>query len=361
MKIKLAGLWVENLPSGQVRYRVRVEGNSSRKIRLHVAPDHPNFMEHYHAARAGIELPPEADNIDRSVRYSLQWLVNGYLKHLSEMVDNEQASRLTLAQRDSLLSEMLSMTTDKGERYGDFTMRMPTSRMLSIRNSLLKTPGKSANMVKAIRALYKWAFEAGLIENNIARDLTKPRLTGKGATPWTVDDLRQYRATHAPGTAAHLCLTLFMFTACRISDAFRLGRGNEIVVDGQPWLAWQPKKKGSAFVEIPMLPPLLNATRKMTVIGESYLMTEYGQPFRSAEGVRNRFKKWCNDAGLGHLSSHGIRKAAGTLLAEEGCTTYEIMSIHGHTESKTSEIYTKAASRKKLAKTAMRKLEGMEW
>tara|TARA_R110000787_G_scaffold283441_1_gene396216 strand:- start:121 stop:1206 length:1086 start_codon:yes stop_codon:yes gene_type:complete len=361
LKIKLAGLWAEKLPSGQVRYRVRVEGNPSRKIRLHVSPDHPNFMEHYRAARAGIELPPESDAVDRTVRHSLTWLVNGYLAHLTDMVKTDQASPLTLNQRESLLREMLSMKTDKGESYGDFSMQMPTSRMLSIRNGLMKTPGKSANMVKAIRGLYKWAFEAGHLETNIARDISKPRMTSKGAIAWTVDDLRNYRTTHVPGTAAHLCLTLFMFTACRISDAYRLGRGNEVLIDGEPWLAWQPKKKGSAFVEIPMLPPLLKATRRMTVIGESYLMTEYGRPYQSAEGLRNRFKKWCVDAGLGHLSSHGIRKAAGTLLAEEGCTTYEIMSIHGHSEAKTSEIYTKAASRKKLAQTAMRKLEGMEW
>lgn len=361
MKIRLPGLWKETLPSGHVRYRVRPEGKPRKKIRLHVTPDHPAFMEHYHAARAGIELPPESTPVDRTIRHSLGWLKAQYLEHLEGTVQNGQASPLTLMQRRSLLNELVDMTTESGERYGVFSMRMPPSQMIKIRNSLMATPGKAANMVKAIRAMYKWGFEIGLLEQNYARDVSAPRLQSKGATPWTVDDLRRYRETHLPGTQAHLCLTLFMFTACRISDAYRLGRGNEFVVDGQTWIGWQPKKKGSALVEIPMLPPLHKATRQGKVIGETYLMTEYGNPFRSAEGLRNRFKKWCEEAGLGHLSSHGIRKAAGALLADEGCTNYEIMSIHGHSEAKTSDIYTRAANRKKLAQTAMRKLATMEW
>ncbi|OKH88076.1 hypothetical protein LF95_15490 [Thalassospira sp. TSL5-1] len=330
-------------------------------MRLHVAPDHPQFLEHYHAARAGIQLPPESTAVERTIKGSLDWLVARYLEHLSEMVDNGQASNLTLMQRRSLLKELTAMTAENGDRFGSFTLHMPQSQMIRIRNSMMATPGKAANMVKAIRALYRWAFEIGLTEHHLARDVSAPRLNSTGATPWTVADLQQYRKVHLPGTPAHLCLTLFMFTACRISDAYRLGPGNEIEIQGQTWIGWQPKKKGSAFVEIPMLPPLYKATRAINADNEAYLMTEYGKPFRSAEGLRNRFKKWCEEAGLGHLSSHGIRKAAGTLLAEEGCTTYEIMSIHGHSEAKTSEIYTRAANRKKLAQSAMSKLTSMDW
>ncbi|MCH2274181.1 MAG: hypothetical protein MK397_05615, partial [Thalassospira sp.] len=71
--------------------------------------------------------------------------------------------------------------------------------------------------------------------------------------------------------------------------------------------------------------------------------------------------KWCLDADLPDLSSHGIRKGAGKLLAEEGCTQYEIMAVHGHAEAKTSETYTSGAERWKLARQAMKRLEGMEW
>ena len=179
--------------------------------------------------------------------------------------------------------------------------------------------------------------------------------------PWTIDDLRRYRDHHPPGTPAYLCLTLFMFTACRISDAVVLGRANEFKRNGVRTLKWQPSKKGSAPVEIPMLPPLYKATRTSVVQGRTYLLTAHGRPFRSPDALGQKFRKWCREAGLEGRSSHGIRKAAGNLLAEEGCTQYQIMSVHGHTQAKTSEVYTKGVERWKLAAEAMRVLEAMDW
>ena len=79
------------------------------------------------------------------------------------------------------------------------------------------------------------------------------------------------------------------------------------------------------------------------------------------EVLRNRFRKWCDAAGLEGLSSHGVRKAAGHLLAQNGCSQHPIMAIHGHTEAKTSEVYTKGFERWTLAADAMRTLEDMEW
>ncbi len=110
-----------------------------------------------------------------------------------------------------------------------------------------------------------------------------------------------------------------------------------------------------------MLPPLLKVTRAMNIEGRTYLLTEYGQPFKSPEGLRNSFRKWCDEAGLNHLSSHGIRKATGNLLAEDGASQYQIMSIHGHTQAKTSEVYTKDVERWRLAADAMQNLANMDW
>ena len=59
MKIDLPGLLKEMLPSGNYRYRVRVEGNKARRIRLHVGPDHEDFLIHYQAARRGVEMFPD--------------------------------------------------------------------------------------------------------------------------------------------------------------------------------------------------------------------------------------------------------------------------------------------------------------
>ena len=354
LKVDYPGLIKEKLPSGNYRYRVRVEGKPTKRIRLHIGPEHKDFSDHYRAGRAGIEIKPEANPVDNTIKGSISWLVARYTLWLGEQVDLGLYTKATLMQRQSLLSRL-------SDSYGNYKLDMPKSEIVQFRDTFASTPGAADNLVKAVRAMYAWALERHICDANPATGIGKINLQSNGAIPWTVDDLNAYRKIHHEGTTAHLCLTIFMFTACRISDAVLLGRSNEFERAGVRGLGWQPKKKGSAKVEIPMLPPLYKATRAATVQGSTYLLTEYGKPFESPEGLRNRFRKWCDEAGLRNRTSHGIRKAAGNLLAQAGCTQYQIMSIHGHTQAKTSEVYTKGVERWKLASDAMRTLETMEW
>jgi integrase len=64
----------------------------------------------------------------------------------------------------------------------------------------------------------------------------------------------------------------------------------------------------------------------------------------------------CNEAGLPHCSSHGLRKAAARRLAEAGCTEHEIASITGHASLREITRYTKAADQVRLAVSAMDKV-----
>jgi integrase len=240
-------------------------------------------------------------------------------------------------------------------------MDIPQEELVAFRDAYAATSGAADNTIKAVRSMYAWAVERKLTKVNPATGIGRIHVGQGGATPWSVDDLRKYRERHPPGTDAHLALTLFMFTAARIGDVIVLGRGHEAVRDGITWLSWQPGKRGSRPVSIPMLPPLYAATRASTVVGKTYLLTAHGRPWASAEGFRNRFKDWCDQAGLGHLSAHGIRKAAGNLLAEAGATQHQIMVIHGHSQAKTSEVYTRDVARTRLARDAMALLAGLEW
>jgi len=50
-------------------------------------------------------------------------------------------------------------------------------------------------------------------------------------------------------------------------------------------------------------------------------------------------------------------KTAARMLAEAGCSVYEIMSVTGHKSITEVERYTREASQKKLAPAALLKLE----
>lgn len=358
----LPGLLVEEHRNGAPRIRVRVKGDKARRLTIPVGLDHPDFLQHYHAARDGQEyVPGRRKVVDRS----LDWLCAQYLPFLAKMVEAGQASRATLNQRRSVLTRFCDHQDDDGDRYGDADMDAPQYAIVAVRDAWAATPGAADNLVKTLRALYRFAIARGLARANPAAGIEAINVSKGGAKPWTLADLKRFRETHPKGSTARLWLTLTAFTACRIGDARILGRGHEVQRNGQTFLEWQPGKKGSAPVSIPMLPALQEATRAVTVVGPTYILNDQGRPFASTEALRVRVQRWIAEAGLnkdGHkLSSHGVRKAVGDFLAENGATQHQIMAVMAHTQAKTSEIYTRGVDRRNLAISAMQSMAGLEW
>lgn len=356
MRVNYPGLLIERMPSGHLRYRVRRIGNKAVRTLLPVTPDHPDFKRHYDAARHGDPMPAASKAVPRSV----QWLVDGYLGHLRKRVEAGLNSDSTLRQRRSLLLRFCAMLDEDGDPFGVLSMDVPPAVLIKARNAWMDKPAEADNLMKAVRAMYVWAVETGSAEVNPAKGISKIHKSKGGAVPWTAADLRKFRDKHPVGTTPYAWLTLTMFSACRIGDAFLLGRKHEVDRDGL-WLCWQPAKAGSAPVEMPMLPPLVKALRALKVQGPAYLLTQHGRPFASKNVLGNSVRDWCVAAGLANRSAHGVRKATAELLAEAGCSQHQIMAIMAHTQAKTSEVYTKGAQRRILSADASRAMAGIEW
>lgn len=354
MKLNLPGLNREPLPSGRYRLRVRVKGKKKRKITIPVDIDHPEFMQIYNAARAGVVQAPTLPASQKSVKRSVSWLTHAFEEFMAEQVAAGQLKPATQKQRRYFLSELRA-------DCGEYEMNIPQEHLIEIRDKNAATPGKANNMMNAIRAMYRWACERGIADTNPVIGVAPLKTPRKGATPWSLADIAKFRERHPSGTQPHLALSLFMFTACRVSDAILLGRGHEFDHMGSRWIGWTPVKKNASPVELPIAPPLMAALRAQSVIGPTYLLNSKGTPWSSTDSFRIRFKTWCKAAGLPDRSPHGIRKAAGHLLAQLGASQHEIMSVHGHDEARTSEVYTRGVERANLAASAMRRLGGIEW
>ncbi|MBE3639114.1 hypothetical protein [Mangrovicoccus algicola] len=143
--------------------------------------------------------------------------------------------------------------------------RVPGKDWLRWLDTMADRPGARKAAVGAVRAMYRWAVEREIVRDNPAADSPMTYQSRGGAKPRSVGDLKQFRQRHPCGSDAHMALALFMFTAARVSDAIALGRTNEIQPDGLTWLQWQPGKKGSSKVTIPVPPPLLPAIRAREV------------------------------------------------------------------------------------------------
>ncbi|MGU3408215.1 tyrosine-type recombinase/integrase [Methylobacterium brachiatum] len=100
-----------------------------------------------------------------------------------------------------------------------------------------------------------------------------------------------------------------------------------------------------------MFPDLAEAIAALPSSHLTFLVTDYGKPF-SVAGFGNRFREWCDQAGLPHCSAHGLRKATASRLAKRGCTPHEIMAVTGHQTLEEVERYTREAQRAGLADSA---------
>src|SRR3954468_10798304 len=88
------------------------------------------------------------------------------------------------------------------------------------------------------------------------------------------------------------------------------------------------------------------------------ITTAYGKPF-AVDGFSGWMRDAISAAGLPlDCKPHGLRKAAGRMLAEAGATAKMIMSILGHTTLAKAERYTEEADQAGLAEDAVIRLEG---
>ena len=146
---------------------------------------------------------------------------------------------------------------------------------------------------------------------------------------------------------ARIAMLLALYTGQRRSDVVRMGWSD--IEDGFIKLR---QEKTKAFLGIPIAPTLANALTDVPQGRDTFVVTRKGEAFTSA-GMGNWFRARCDEAGLGHCSMHGLRKAAARRLAEAGCTDRQIMSITGHKTTQEVGRYTRSAEQMKLAEQAM--------
>jgi len=339
---------------GNPRLYFRAPGR--KKVRLRQTPGTKEFDDEVACARLDVPYvppgaPPEPKPVVRTAAEgSLEWLVLQYKKRARNTMEPDQ-----LARRVRLLEEICdSLTTESKKRRGDLPVAlMERKHITEIRDTIRDTAGAQNNVVKTISAMFGWAMENDLVERNPALRIKKLE-TGQGFHTWTVDEVRQFEAKHPPGTKANLFMNMALYTGLRLADLAILGRQH--VRNG--WLVIRPgktKKSSGVTVQIPVLPELQKCLDAQPAKQMTYLVTEYGKPF-SKDGLGNRMREWCDQAGLPQCSTHGLRKAGATIAAENGATDDELMAIFGWTTKKQTTLYTKQANRKKLAASGMEKI-----
>ncbi|MDQ8700581.1 tyrosine-type recombinase/integrase [Hyphomicrobium sp. LHD-15] len=326
-----------------------------RKIRIREAPGTEGFEKRYRELLAESEagkLAPSDSAPGRIAPGTWRWLCVEYFKSSEFKSLDPTTQRPRRGILESTFDEILFPGSD--ETFASFPLARMTSKSIRVlRDRKRKTPTAANGRVKAINGVFNWALaqDPPLAQTNPARDVPKLATPSGGHHTWTVDEVSQFEEHHPIGTMARLALAIFLFTGIRRSDAVRLGRQH--ARDG--WFKfrqWKNRNRHPVDIEIPILPELEEIIRQSPTGDLTYIVTTYGMPFADA-GFGNKFREWCDEAGLPQCSAHGLRKAGATLAAENGATVHQLMSIFGWLTLKEAERYTRAAERKRLAKSGM--------
>lgn len=354
------GLMPKKLPKGvsvdrdrhdNVRLYFRAPGRT--KVRLRETPGTKAFEREVACARLGLPYQPETADAPSPSRHtttegSLDWLVAQYRSRAKNRMAQDQLDR-----RIRLLEEVCD-SKHKDRRRGSLPFAMMQRKhVVEIRDQIRDTAGAQNNVVKTISAMFGWAIESGIADTNPALRI-KDLSTGEGFHTWSLDEVAVFDAAYPIGTTARLAKDIAMFTGLRRKQVAIFGRQH--VRDG--WIKITPTKTiktSGVTVEMPLLPILAQTIAASKTGDLTFLINEKGRAF-TANGLGNKFRDWCDGAGLPHCSMHGLRKAGATIAADNGATDSELMAIFGWTTKKQTEVYTRNANRKRLAGRAAHKL-----
>lgn len=326
-------------PQGVWHVRYRAKGQATHYFKH--KPGTPEFEMELAQCRAGMLAPKTKAGIDRIAPGSMNALIAMYYgspEFLGLKESTKAGYRGVLERFRVLYGEAL---------VSDFTR--PSIK--EILGKMSDRPSAGNHLLDRLKALMRFAMDAGWRTDDPTYLVKGYRLTGDGFHTWTEEEIDQYERRHAPGSKARRAMALMLYAGQRRSDVVRMGRqdreGNRIRVRQQ---------KTGAFLSIP-LHPKLSAELDASPEGDMlYLVTEYGKP-HSVKAFGMWFQKRCEEAGLSGCSAHGLRKAAARRLAEAGCSNQEIKAITGHKTDKEVSRYTAAADQITLSDRAMERLQ----
>lgn len=315
---------------GKVRYRFRRKGFPARYIN---EPFGTKAFDQAYAACLAAEPAP---------------IGGERLKHgsVSDVITRYYADGAFLDLRPATQTVYRGVLERFRAAFGNDPIRQfDAERIARLMNAMRAKPHAAARLRKLLVQLFIIARRAKLVAPGFdpVKDTRPPKAVSEGYHRWTEDELAAFEARHPLGTKPRLAFALLLYGAQRSGDVRYMTP--ETIADGRIRLAQQ---KTSNAVDVPVMPPLLDALAAGPVGARTLLETKDGEPF-TPKGFYGMMKRACHAAGISHCSPHGLRKSAARRCREAGCSDDEGMAITGH---KTVKEYRRYAGDSGLADRA---------
>lgn len=327
----------ETTRHGKPVWYVRV-GRGPR-IRMKAKLGTPEFDAEYKNAIEGKARPRNAGPESGT----LAWLLARYRETTTW---NPGLSEATRRQRENIFVHVLETAGTKP------FAKITAATIAAGRERRAKTPAQARNFLDAMRGLFRWAVNAGMVKTDPTVGVENPpRPRGDGFIPWTEEHVAAYENRWPLGTRQRVWLDVLLYTGLRRGDAVRLGRQH--VRDGIGTI--KVEKSGfSIEATLPILPVLAETLAAGPCGDMTFIVGANGHPL-TKESFGNEFRVACNAAGVPG-SAHGVRKIAATRAANRGATTEQLKAIFSWTDDAMPSLYTRSADRRRMAIDAMHKL-----
>lgn len=332
---------------GKVRYRFRRKGFPA--VYLPAGPGDAAFHARYAeiVAQGPLEVVPVQSRLTPAYRS-----LDALLARMKQSPTWIKKGAATKHGQGLVYQRFMDRVNSKGRRYGERPVSAVTFGWLDrIFGEMHETPGAANDLRKKLAVLMNYAVKLKWVAENPVKHTT-PYEAGEGYHSWEDKEIAQYRARHPLGTMARLALELALNTAARRGTVAAFTRDS--IVAGRIITA---HSKGNNPASVPMMASTREALEALPAAPIRHLLvTQFGKPFTPA-GFGNKFREWCDEAGLPNCSIHGLRKAMSRMLAEAGASDAEGQAVTGHKKSATFQYYRAAANRESLADRALANLD----
>jgi len=226
------------------------------------------------------------------------------------------------------------------------------AHIAAIRDGLGATPAKANAMIRAIAALYKWGRQRGFASDNPANGIDKLKIGEHRPWPtWAWEASGHMRAE------LRIACALALYTGQRLGDVLEMHMGQ--IKDG---IVTVRQAKTSKPMRIPLHRELLPVIEECRTRGALYLVSRVDGSQFTVDQFHAMWGREMTKEPAGRIRRegfvfHGLRKSATVKLAEAGCTEKQIAAVTGQSLAMVAH-YSKEADQLRLAREAIRKVEG---
>jgi integrase len=226
--------------------------------------------------------------------------------------------------------------------------------VLRLRDALANRPAAADRFVICLRRLFDFAIDREAADVNPC-DKIKRLSDPQSHIRWSDEECKRFEAADLP-EGVRVAYMLARYSGQRRIEIVSMGPAH---YDGKGFAFEREHRIRKTKVEIyvPAHKTLRAFLRTINDGRTVYAINAYGRPFKE-DSLSAAFERELKKLGMGHLTMHGLRHAAGSTLAELGCTDTEIAAILGHESLSSTAVYTKQASQRRRATRAMKKWEG---